>query len=112
VGSGRSVPGHGWTYRIPFEWGSRSHGTNPSGPALERWFDVVIVSCEVGVAKPDPVIFQMCLTRLGVKSSQVLFVDDRIENIEGAARLGIQTFHFIGKDAVSRLAEALGSLSR
>jgi len=79
---------------------------------LERWFDVVIVSCEVGVAKPDPVIFQMCLTRLGVKSSQVLFVDDRIENIEGAARLGIQTFHFIGKDAVSRLAEALGSLSR
>ena len=79
--------------------------------ALERWFDVVVVSCEVGVAKPDPVIFQTCLTRLGVEPSQALFVDDRIENIEGAARMGLHTFHFIGVDAVSRLVRSVRSLS-
>ncbi len=78
---------------------------------LERWFDVVVVSCEVGVAKPDPTIFQMCLSRLGVKASQALFVDDRIENIHGAARLGIQTFHFVGPDAVSRLVRSMRLLS-
>jgi len=78
---------------------------------LERWFDVVVVSCEVGVAKPDPVIFQMCLTHLGVEPSHALFVDDRIENIEGAARLGLRTFHFIGADAVSRLVRSVRSLS-
>lgn len=79
---------------------------------LERWFDVVVVSCEVGAAKPDPAIFEICLSQLGVKPRQALFVDDRIENIEGAARLGIQTFHFIGTDAVSRLAHSVRSLSR
>jgi putative hydrolase of the HAD superfamily len=77
---------------------------------LEGWFDVVIVSCEVGVAKPDPAIFQMCLSRLSVEPGQALFVDDRIENIEGAARLGIQTFHFVGADAVSRLVRSVRSL--
>jgi len=79
---------------------------------LEGWFDVVVVSCEVGVAKPDPVIFQLCLTRLGVEPAQVLFVDDRIENLEGAARLGLQTCHFIGGDAASRLERTVRSLSR
>jgi putative hydrolase of the HAD superfamily len=70
---------------------------------LERWFDVVVVSCEVGVAKPDPLICRMCLTRLGVEPSRALFVDDRIENIEGAGSIGLQTFQFAGSDAVSRL---------
>jgi len=78
---------------------------------LERWFDVVVVSCEVGAAKPAPVIFEMCLSQLGVKPRQALFVDDRIENIEGAARLGLQTLHFIGTDAVSRLAQSIRSSS-
>jgi len=76
---------------------------------LERWFDVVVVSCEVGVAKPDPVIFQMCLTRLGVEAGQALFVDDRIENVEGATKLGLRTLHFIGADAVSRLVRSLSA---
>src|SRR5689334_3821698 len=61
---------------------------------LQRWFDVVLVSCEVGVAKPHRMIFQMCLSQLGVAPNQALSVDDRIENIEGAACLGIQTFPF------------------
>jgi putative hydrolase of the HAD superfamily len=78
---------------------------------LERWFDVVVVSCEVGASKPDPAIFEMCLSQLGVAPRRALFVDDRIENIEGAARLGIQTFHFVGTDAVSRLAQSVQSLS-
>ena len=76
---------------------------------LERWFDVVIVSCEVGVAKPDPGIFHMCLTRLEVEPCQALLVDDRIENVEGAARLGLRTFHFIGADAASRLVRSLSA---
>lgn len=74
---------------------------------LPRWFDVVVVSSEVRVAKPDPAIFQMCLSQLGVEPGEALFVDDRIENIEAAARLGIQTFHFAGPDAVSRLVRSV-----
>lgn len=79
---------------------------------LERWFDVVVVSCEVGVAKPDPGIYKMCLSRLGVEPNRALFVDDRLENIDAAARLGIQTFHFTGDDLMRRLVEAVRSMSR
>jgi putative hydrolase of the HAD superfamily len=80
--------------------------------ALERWFDVVVVSCEVGVAKPDPAIYKMCLSRLCVEASHALFVDDRLENIDAAARLGIKTFHFAGDDLMRRLVETVHSLSR
>jgi len=78
---------------------------------LERWFDVVVVSCEVGVAKPDPLIYKICLSRLGVEPNHALFVDDRLENIDAAARLGIQTFHFASDDPMRRLVEAVRSLS-
>lgn len=63
---------------------------------LEAWFDAVIVSCEVGVCKPDPRIFELCLSRLGVEPAEALFVDDRLENVEAAATLGLQTVHYTG----------------
>jgi putative hydrolase of the HAD superfamily len=63
---------------------------------LEEWFDAVIVSCEVGVCKPDPRIYQVCLSRLDVEPGEALFVDDRVENVEAAAALGLQTVHYTG----------------
>jgi len=72
---------------------------------LESCFDAVIVSCEVGVAKPDPRIYQMCLSRLGVAADRTLFVDDRLENLQGAAKLGMRTLHFDSGDAIKQLAD-------
>jgi putative hydrolase of the HAD superfamily len=69
----------------------------------ESRFDVVIVSCEVGLAKPDPRIYELALSRLGVAAGQALFVDDREDNIEGATRLGLITLHFVDDQAVGRL---------
>jgi putative hydrolase of the HAD superfamily len=61
---------------------------------LERWFDAVVVSCELGVVKPDAEIFRICLDRLGTPPDRTLFVDDRRENTDGAAALGIVTLTF------------------
>jgi putative hydrolase of the HAD superfamily len=72
---------------------------------LESCFDAVIVSCEVGVAKPDPRIYQMCLSRLGVAADRTLFVDDRLENLQGAAKLGMRTLHFGSGDAIKQLTD-------
>lgn len=74
---------------------------------LESWFDVVVVSSEVGVTKPDPRIFELCLERLAVEPGDALFVDDRPENVQAAERLGIRTLHFTGDDAVRRLRALL-----
>ncbi|MGH7349624.1 MAG: HAD family hydrolase [Candidatus Rokuibacteriota bacterium] len=70
---------------------------------LEARFDAVVISCEVGLAKPDPRIFRLCLERLALPAATALFVDDRADNVEAAARLGLQTFQFEGPDALERL---------
>jgi HAD superfamily hydrolase (TIGR01509 family) len=75
---------------------------------LDRWFDVVVVSCEVGSCKPGPEIYRVCVERLGVAPDVTLFVDDRIENLQAASRIGLQTLHFTGDASVPKLREALG----
>ena len=57
-------------------------------------FDIVIGSGDVGVMKPDPEIFRMALDGLGVQPHQSVFIDDFIENIQGAQAVGIHTIHF------------------
>jgi putative hydrolase of the HAD superfamily len=74
---------------------------------LEPRFDAVIISCEVGLAKPDAAIFRLCLERLGLPAGAVLFVDDRADNIEGAARVGLRTLHFEGPGSLDRLHAAV-----
>lgn len=70
---------------------------------LESWFDATVVSCEVGIAKPDPRIYRICIARLGVDPEESLFVDDRVENVEAAAQLGIRILHFMGDHSVDEL---------
>ena len=76
--------------------------------SLERCFDVVVVSCEVGCAKPDPAIYQLTLRRLQVEPQAALFVDDRTENLDAARAIGLQTFHFTGESEAA-LRERLAS---
>jgi putative hydrolase of the HAD superfamily len=78
---------------------------------LDEVFDVVIASCEVGLVKPDPAIFERCIEALGVAPGDALFVDDHRPNIDAAARLGIRTFYFDGDGATARLRSAAESLS-
>jgi putative hydrolase of the HAD superfamily len=66
-------------------------------------FDHIIISAEVGVAKPDPRIFQVALERAGVKPDEAVFVDDFYVNIEGCEKVGIKGIHF--KDAEAALQE-------
>ncbi len=72
---------------------------------LDEAFDVVVASCELGVAKPDDAIYLHCIRQLGIKPEESLFVDDHPANIAAADRLGLRTFHFVGPDAVQKLSE-------
>ena len=66
-------------------------------------FDHIIISAEVGVAKPEPGIFQMALKQAGVRSDEAVFVDDFYVNIEGCEKVGIKGIHF--KDAQTALQQ-------
>lgn len=51
--------------------------------------DLFVISSEEGVAKPDPRIYHITLERLGVSPHEAIFVDDFIENVEGAQAVGM-----------------------
>jgi putative hydrolase of the HAD superfamily len=75
---------------------------------LERWFDAVVVSCELGVVKPGAAIYRICLERLGTPPERTLFVDDRRENTDAAAALGIVTLTFSRHHRAADVRAALG----
>jgi epoxide hydrolase-like predicted phosphatase len=80
---------------------------------LEQWgiadtFDVVVGSGDEGILKPDPKIYEIALERFGLKPEEVIFVDDFIENVEGAKKLGINAIHFQNREqALSELTDLL-----
>ncbi len=58
--------------------------------ALERWMQCILVSGEVGIAKPDPRIFARALAELGVAAEQAVYVGDSLEyDLQGAAAAGV-----------------------
>jgi len=56
--------------------------------------DHQILSCEVGLIKPDPAIFLHCIERVGVRPNEALFVDDREVNVITARSIGIRAIRF------------------
>jgi epoxide hydrolase-like predicted phosphatase len=57
-------------------------------------FDITVLSCLEGTAKPGRKIYDLTLDRLGIPAGQALFIDDKQENIEGAKQAGLQTILF------------------
>lgn len=55
------------------------------------YFDTVCLSCELGVAKPDEEIFNMCMNKLGLEACECLYVGDGgSHELETAERLGMK----------------------
>jgi len=52
-------------------------------------FDVIVLSAEEGMAKPEPEIYERSLERLGVAAEETIFVDDLRPNVEGARVVGM-----------------------
>ena len=53
-------------------------------------FDAIVISAEVGIAKPDPAIFELALRQLGVRAEETVYVDDMQENVIAAQTLGLR----------------------
>jgi epoxide hydrolase-like predicted phosphatase len=70
-------------------------------------FDAIVISAEVGAAKPSAKIFQHALDQLGVSPDEAVFVDDFIENIEGCEKLGMKGIHFKDPDSAINQVRAL-----
>lgn len=76
---------------------------------VDELFDLVVDSSEEGVRKPDPVIFERALERLGVDAAAAVFLDDVASNVEAARAVGMRGIHVTADPAVA-LAELEGLL--
>ena len=61
---------------------------------LVRHFEHLLFSCDLRLAKPDPRCFRAALDRLGAEPADVLFTDDRADNVAAAGALGIRAIRF------------------
>ena len=62
------------------------------------WFEAIVISGEVGIAKPDPRIFRHLLECTGLSAEATVYVDDVPANVAVAAGLGMTALRF--RDAV------------
>ena len=86
-------------------------------PGLEEWlkewqlleqFETVVVSGEVGVAKPDEHIFRLALERLGIDTADAIFIDDTEEHVVAARSLGMIGHYFNSASALAGHLRELG----
>ncbi|MGA2130386.1 MAG: HAD family phosphatase [Candidatus Pacearchaeota archaeon] len=63
-------------------------------PIFYKNFSTVVVSCDVGMRKPNPKIYNLTLKRLKLKPEEVIFIDNQKWNIAPAKRLGMKAILF------------------
>jgi putative hydrolase of the HAD superfamily len=77
---------------------------------FEDLTEVIVYSHEVGLAKPDPAIYDLVCRRLEVAPAQAVFLDDRPAAVEGAAAIGMTGVLFRDNgQAIAAIEALLGS---
>jgi putative hydrolase of the HAD superfamily len=76
---------------------------------LEKLFDEIVISGQVGLRKPHPEIFHMAVERIGLPADECLFVDDLRHNIEAAEAIGLRgVLHEKATETIEELEKLLG----
>ncbi len=74
------------------------------------YFEDTVVSGELKLVKPDARIYQTLLDRQPIVPEQAVFIDDVLENVEGARALGIYGIHLTPETDLRKELETLGVL--
>ncbi|WP_310601988.1 HAD family hydrolase [Anaerosporobacter sp.] len=61
---------------------------------INKYFDVISISGDLKIQKPDARIFQLTIEQLGCKAEDCLYVDDREGNLEAAGKVGMNAVLF------------------
>ena len=74
---------------------------------LKGLFDGGVASCEVHINKPDPRIYKALLEKYHLKAQESVFIDDRLDNVQAAFRLGFAGIQM--KESVGTLVRSLAT---
>jgi 2-haloacid dehalogenase len=78
-------------------------------PFLE-WFDGIVISGALRIAKPDPAIYRHLLEAYDLRAGELVFIDDAARNVEAAEALGIRAVRFTDAAALRADLVELGLL--
>jgi putative hydrolase of the HAD superfamily len=88
---------------------SNSWGNRYPRDGWDEMFDVVVISGEVGMRKPERGIFELTVSRLGVAAGSCVFVDDLEVNVAAATEMGMTgVLHRGYEQTAARLEELFG----
>lgn len=79
------------TNPIIMSW-ANSPGFTSAGKPLEDYFDKLYFSYQLGVIKPEKLIFEKMIQDSGINPSETLFIDDGKANVDMGASLGFKTY--------------------
>jgi len=92
--------------RIPLyaltNWSAETFPAAREQFAFLAWFDRIVVSGEVGLAKPDRAIFDLAVRECGLVPAQTVFIDDVQANVDAALDLGFDALLFTGAEPLRR----------
>lgn len=80
----------------------QSHWENHTERGDYALFDQTYASNKIGLAKPDPEFWKTIMMAEGYEPDQTYFTDDRLDNIQAAASLGIHAVQYTTADAVRK----------
>ncbi|MCW3124532.1 MAG: HAD-superfamily hydrolase, subfamily variant 3 [Bacteroidetes bacterium] len=80
--------------------GIDNYMTAAFGVDMRSYFDHAYYSHEMGLRKPETEIYQAVITNAGLDPAHTLFIDDKSENTEAAAALGMHVYHLINRDSL------------
>ena len=75
---------------------------------LYKKFDKVIVSCDVGMRKPNPKMYKLILKKLKISAKQALFIDNQEWNIKPARKIGENTILYRNNEQLFKELDKLG----
>lgn len=94
--------------------------TNWSAPSVEQLqeehpevmdlFDGIVSASHAGARKPDPRIFEYLFDLHDTNASEVIFIDDQLDNVLAARALGMIALHADGFDRLRDELTQLGVL--
>lgn len=81
----------------------QSHWENHMERGDYALFDQTYASNKIGLAKPDPAFWKTIMMAEGYEPSQTYFTDDRLDNVEAAASLGINAVQFTSPEELAKV---------
>ena len=78
---------------------------------IARLFDAIVISAQIGIMKPDKRAYKAILDALDAEPSRSIFIDDFVQNVEGARRIGMSAVRFSSDcNLKKRVKQWLGKL--